>query len=120
MKERVDKVKICEFCGREIHYATIYEDGYDWMGHQRGYAHSYDTGCDCICEQKEFKRMCLNCRFYNEFNECFCEDTIKQYNDSLQEDFFDVKAVTTLKIKTPTKHCNFWKLRDEVANKIFK
>lgn len=120
MTERVNKVKICEFCGREIHYETIYDDGRDWMGHHRGHAHSYDTDHDCICKQKEFKKMCLNCRFYNISKECFCEDTIKQFNDNLKEDFFDVKIVESLKIKNPTKHCDFWKVNDNIANKIFK
>ena len=110
--------RICNLCGKEIIYTEYTNDGRDWMGHQRGTPTTKIYDYDCGCESSVYKKMCLNCKFYKT-HYCTCEDTIKDYNSKIQEDFFDVQAVDTIKIKTPTKHCMFWKISDTIANQIF-
>lgn len=36
-----ENTRICPLCGKKIHYRNVYEDGSDWLGHQRGSSKSY-------------------------------------------------------------------------------
>lgn len=59
-----ENTRICPLCGKKIHYRNVYEDGSDWLGHQRGSSKSYTIGYECTCDNIKFKKMCLNCSFY--------------------------------------------------------
>ena len=45
---------ICHLCGKKIHYRNVYEDGSDWLGHQRGSSKSYTIGYECTCDNIKF------------------------------------------------------------------
>jgi hypothetical protein len=119
MEQVEKKTRICSLCGRVINYKIVTEDGCDWMGHHRGQESTHTVGYDCSCNHSDWKKMCLNCRFYIN-GLCTNEETIDSYNKTLNTDFFDVQVVKTIKIKNNTKHCQFWCIKSEIGNQIFK
>lgn len=51
-----ENTRICPLCGKKIHYRNVYEDGSDWLGHQRGSSKSYTIGYECTCDNIKFKK----------------------------------------------------------------
>jgi hypothetical protein len=119
MESVTNKTRMCLFCGEEVHYNVIEDDGRDWMGHQRGESRIYETNNICSCKSKDWRRMCLNCEHFKN-GYCYNQDTIDSYNQTLNSDFFDVQIVSTIKIKDSKKHCNFWNLNRNIGNSLFK
>ena len=99
METVTNKTRMCLFCGKEVHYTVVEDDGIDWMGHHRGKSQIYERNNTCSCNN---------------------QDTINSYNQTLNTDFFDVKILSTIKIKDPKKHCKFWDLKRSIGNSIFK
>lgn len=119
METITNETRMCLFCGKEVHYTVIEDDGRDWMGHQRGKSQIYEKNNNCSCKPQDWRRMCLNCEhFKNDY--CNNQDTINSYNQTLNTDFFDVKILSKIKIKDPKKHCKFWDLKRSIGNTIFK
>lgn len=116
MENIINKTRFCEKCGKKISYKLIEEDGRDWMGHRRGTEKSYTIGYECNCT--DYKRMCLNCKHYQEKN-CCNSKTIEEYKQKITNDVFDVK-LQVLGIKDPTKHCNNWEISKVISEEIFK
>jgi hypothetical protein len=111
--------RICELCGKTINYTVKSWDGTDWCGHQRGNSGYLEIGNECDC--REYKRMCLNCEYYNSITKKCCNSqNIKEYNAKIEETFFDIQAVETIGIKIPTKCCNNWELDNKIAMRLFK
>ena len=119
MENVFSKSRICPLCGKTIYYKVIEEDGRDWMGHQRGKPSTRTIGYDCGCTIDKFKRMCLNCKHCVN-SKCTSQGMINRYNLQLKHDMFDVGIVNNLKIKDPTKSCEFWELHNKIGNTIFK
>lgn len=112
--------RVCEFCGKEIHYKCVEEDGRDWHGHQRGTSKSYKVGFECTCNKTQCKKMCVNCKHYN--LTCISEKHLFKINNSLKEysDLVVLPKITFLKVKDITKCCEFWELKEEIAKQVFK
>lgn len=114
--ETIEKrTRQCKLCGKTIEYSVITEDGTDWCGHQRGSVTTKTSGYECDCTQ--YKRMCLNCVFYNG-TKCVNEDTISTYLQKCENENF-VIDIKQLLIKNPTKHCDNWALSQSVAKEVF-
>lgn len=67
----------------KIHYRNVYEDGSDWLGHQRGLSKSYTIGYECTCDNIKFKKMCLNCSFY-QVDTCINKSVIEKYKNTIE------------------------------------
>lgn len=122
MEERVTKQRTCPLCGKIIDYVYVSDDGADWCGHQRGSGSSGTYGYECTCDNIHFKKMCLNCLFYNEnYNMCDNEKVIEQYKEEIQkkDSPFELNIISVL-IKKPTNSCKCWELKKEFINKLFK
>lgn len=118
MEQTYTKTRVCELCGKTITYKVHINDGYDWHGHQRGSSSYEEIGNECDCTK--YKRMCLNCRYYNDISKvCSNRQVIADYNKKIEESFFNIEMTNSIGIKTPTKHCNYWELSKTIAKQIF-
>lgn len=110
----------CNFCGKEISYTISHSDGVDWLGHHRSSSASYTNGYDCECDEVKFKKMCLNCKYYNELS-CNNKKVIEEHKKSLEQSDspFCIESIK-ISIKKPTNSCKCWAISDEIVNKIFK
>lgn len=118
MEQTHTRTRICNLCGKTITYEVRTDDGYDWCGHQRSSGSYEEIGNECNCT--EYKRMCLNCRSYNNISKvCNNLQVIKDYNSKIEESFFDIEMKSFIGIKTPTKHCDYWELSQTIAKQVF-
>ena len=113
MEHKVLKTRNCPFCGKEIQYYLVEEDGSDWLGHHRGSSKSYITDNTCECEKRTYKRGCFNCKF-NVSGECSNEDIVKEIEAKVTGPF-------TVKIESATitnlqKCCRCWELTPDIQN----
>ena len=67
MEDVRNLIRICPICGKTINYKEIYDDGRDWEGHQRGTPGYRKEGYHCTCDSTPFKRMCINCKYYENY-----------------------------------------------------
>ena len=119
MEETYTKTRICKLCGKTITYEVYTSDGYDWHGHQRSSGSYKEIGNECNCT--EYKRMCLNCKYYNDINKvCTNRKVIDDYNKKIEESFFNLEMTTSIGIKDPTKHCDYWEVSQSIAKQVFK
>lgn len=109
MEHVENKTRHCPFCGKEINYRYVTEDGTDWEGHHRGSYKSWTDGKECSCEKMPFKRMCLNCK-YNHVNSCTCEKVIEELKKSITNQSPFVVSTISTEIKDETKRCSHWEL----------
>lgn len=122
MDERTQYTRICPLCGKEINYEVVYNDGTDWCGHHRGTASSETYGYECECDKVQFKRMCLNCCYYNDItNSCSNKKVIEDYKSKIEnaESPFSVDKIS-INIKKPTNSCKKWDIDNNIASSIFK
>ena len=118
MEETYTKTRICKLCGKTITYKDRSSDGYDWCGHQRGSSTYEEIGNECNCV--EYKRMCLNCKYYDDIREvCKNSKVIEDYKKKIEEPFFKVEITNFIGIQTPTNHCKFWELSQSIAKQVF-
>ena len=118
MEQTYTKTRVCNLCGKTITYKVRTTDGYDWHGHQRGSSSYEEIGNECDCTK--YKRMCLNCRYYDDISKvCNNRQVIADYNKKIEESFFNIEMTNSIGIKTPTKHCNYWELSQTIAKQIF-
>lgn len=118
MEETYTKTRICKLCGKTITYKVYTNDGYDWCGHKRGSGSYKEIGNECNCI--EYKRMCLNCKYYNDISEiCNNRKVIEDYNKKIEESFFNLEMTSFIGIKNPTKHCDYWELSQSIAKQVF-
>ena len=119
MEETYTKTRICKLCGKTITYKVYTSDGYDWLGHQRSSGSYVEIDNECNCT--EYKRMCLNCKHYNDINKaCNNRKVIDDYNKKIEESFFNLEMTTSIGIKDPTKHCDYWEVSQSIAKQVFK
>ena len=119
MTEVENKTRICDLCGKTIHYKVIDDDGRDWCGHQRGKPSYNIVDNGCTCTPNDYKKMCLNCNHYVD-GQCINKETITKFNTTFNDDdLFDIQ-ITSIKIKNPVKHCEFWTLRHCIGQRLFK
>lgn len=119
MQEKYDIKRNCPFCGKEIIYQHVEEDGTDWEGHKRGSARSWDTDKECECEKHKFKKMCLNCA-YNDAETCECEAVIAELKNKISTESPFVISDICADIKDVTKKCAHWKLSTELFEQYFE
>jgi hypothetical protein len=118
MEKTYTKTRVCELCGKTITYKVYIDDGFDWLGHQRGSSSCKEIGNECNCTK--YKRMCLNCKYYNNINEvCNNQQVIADYNKKIEESFFNIEMKSFIGIKTPTRHCDYWELSQNIAKQVF-
>lgn len=118
MEESYTRTRICKLCGKPIIYNVRTNDGYDWNGHQRGTGSSEEIGNECNCSK--YKRMCLNCKYYNDISkDCNNKKVIDEYNKKIEETFFNLEMTSVIGIKTPTRHCGHWELSQRIAKQLF-
>ena len=110
------KTRVCNLCGKTIHYKDVTDDGMDWCGHQRGQSTSRTIGYECDC--KRYKKMCRNCIHYNGHS-CTNEKTIAKYQKKYADEIFAID-IKELIIKDANKKCEYWQLSPKVANELFK
>jgi hypothetical protein len=115
-----ENTRICPLCGKKIHYRNVYEDGSDWLGHQRGSSKSYTIGYECTCDNINFKKMCLNCSFY-QTDTCVNKNVIEKYKNTIEtlDSPFSVEKIS-ITVKKPTNACDCWKVNSEIISRIFK
>ena len=112
------KTRICKLCGKPVVYKVRTNDGYDWSGHHRSAGNSEEIGNECNCS--EYKRMCLNCKYYNDMSkDCNNKKVIDEYNKKIEETFFNLEMTSFIGIKTPTRHCKHWELSQQIAKQLF-
>ena len=122
MTETTKCKHICPFCGDEITYTHFSEDGYDWEGHHRGSAKDWNNFHPCPCEERKYKQMCVNCKFYDaDTVTCRNSEVVHEWNAMLdnQNVSFQIPDVP-IKIKKPTNHCKYWHLNADLIEKYFK
>jgi len=122
MTETTKCKHICPFCGAEITYNHFSEDGYDWEGHHRGQSKCWDDFKPCQCEERQYKQMCVNCKFYDQDRvTCINSDVVHECNALLDKQnlSFQIPNVP-IKIKKPINHCKYWHLNVDLIEKYFK
>lgn len=118
MEETYTKTRICKLCGKTITYQIRTDDGYDWCGHHRGSGSYVEINNECDCT--EYKRMCLNCKYYDDRGKvCNNRKVIDDYNKKIEESFFNLEMTSFIGIKNPTKHCDYWELSQSIAKQVF-
>ena len=118
MEETNTRTRICNLCGKTVTYKVRTNDGYAWCGHNRGSSSYEEIGNECNCT--EYKRMRLNCRYYNDNSKvCNNRQVIADYNKKIEETFFNIEMTSFIGIKTPTRHCNYWELSQNIAKQVF-
>ena len=118
MEQTYTKTRVCKLCGKTITYKVHTNDGYDWHGHQRDSSSCVEIGNECDCTK--YRRMCLNCKYYNDISKvCNNSQVIADYNKKIEESFFNIEMTSVIGIKTPTRHCNYWELSQTIAKQVF-
>lgn len=108
---------------RIFFYKKVENDGIDYMGHHRGTPSVRFVGNECNCNKDNLKKMCLNCQNYNKISKkCSSEKQLKVINDSLNPyiKWIKIPQITYVEIIDETNHCDFWKINQDIANKLFK
>ena len=118
MEHIENKTRRCPFCGKEIMYKYITDDGTDWEGHHRASYKSWTTGKECDCEKIPFKKMCLNCK-HNISNSCTCKNVIEELKKTVSAQSPFVVSTISTEIKDETKRCSHWEL-GEIIEIYFK
>lgn len=119
MEETITKKRICPLCGKTIHYRIVNDDGVDWLGHQRGSSRSDIIGYECECDSITFKKMCLNCTYYNS-DTCTNKNVVQEYKKSIEkEDSPFALENISISIKKPTNACKCWAVNNSIASKFF-
>lgn len=121
MEHVTTKTRICEFCGREIHYKVVENDGIDWMGHHRGTPSLRTVDYDCKCDKSSFKKMCLNCNNFH-LKSCTSKKHLDKINEELKtySEWIDLPVISSVTPKNVTNHCEFWVISETIASKLFK
>lgn len=119
METSNEMVRSCPFCGKEIHYRHVVEDGTDWYGHKRGSYKEYNAdSTECDCEKLPFKKMCLNCKWNNN-RKCVCDAIIEDLKQTISSQSpFTVNDLSP-EIKDIHKKCTHWELNGHLISKYF-